>query len=234
MGLKLASNLRQMRRRAAARQRWSGCPTSARSSGDPLKDALAIVRALPAVAAPALPAGRAVRSAAGRRRRPAARNVLLARCSRAGWLLLNFPLLIALGPRRDGARPAAAAGGAVRDLGRPDRRWPGAGSQRARESARTPTWTATDDLRRRWSSAPRSPTCCCCSPSPPTATGAPRSGRSVIGNAWIYALSLAVYCTAWTYFGSVGRAAASGRLVPADLPRADAGDAAGLDRACAR
>ena len=35
-------------------------------------------------------------------------------------------------------------------------------------------------------------------------------GRSVIGNAWIYALSLAVYCTAWTYFGSVGRAAASG------------------------
>ena len=35
-------------------------------------------------------------------------------------------------------------------------------------------------------------------------------GRSVIDNAWIYALSLAVYCTAWTYFGSVGRAAASG------------------------
>jgi len=35
-------------------------------------------------------------------------------------------------------------------------------------------------------------------------------GRSVIGNAWIYALSLAVYCTAWTYFGSVGRAAATG------------------------
>ena len=35
-------------------------------------------------------------------------------------------------------------------------------------------------------------------------------GRSVIGNAWVYALSLAVYCTAWTYFGSVGRAAASG------------------------
>ena len=32
----------------------------------------------------------------------------------------------------------------------------------------------------------------------------------MIGNAWIYALSLAVYCTAWTYFGSVGRAAASG------------------------
>jgi Na+/proline symporter/nitrogen-specific signal transduction histidine kinase len=35
-------------------------------------------------------------------------------------------------------------------------------------------------------------------------------GRSVIGNAWVYALSMAVYCTAWTYFGSVGRAASSG------------------------
>ena len=37
-----------------------------------------------------------------------------------------------------------------------------------------------------------------------------RSGRSVIDNAWVYALSMAVYCTAWTYFGSVGRAATSG------------------------
>ncbi len=37
-----------------------------------------------------------------------------------------------------------------------------------------------------------------------------RSGRSVIGNAWIYTLSMGVYCTAWTYFGSVGRAASSG------------------------
>ena len=35
-------------------------------------------------------------------------------------------------------------------------------------------------------------------------------GRSVIGNAWVYAMSMAVYCTAWTYFGSVGRAATSG------------------------
>lgn len=35
-------------------------------------------------------------------------------------------------------------------------------------------------------------------------------GRSVIGNAWIYSLSLAVYCSAWTYFGSVGRAATTG------------------------
>lgn len=35
-------------------------------------------------------------------------------------------------------------------------------------------------------------------------------GRSVIDNAWVYALSMAVYCTAWTYFGSVGRAADAG------------------------
>ena len=37
-----------------------------------------------------------------------------------------------------------------------------------------------------------------------------RQGRSIIGNAWVYALSMAVYCSAWTYFGSVGRAASAG------------------------
>mgnify|MGYP000744706731 CR=1 FL=1 len=37
-----------------------------------------------------------------------------------------------------------------------------------------------------------------------------RQGRSVIGNPWVYALSMAVYCSAWTYFGSVGRAASGG------------------------
>ena len=35
-------------------------------------------------------------------------------------------------------------------------------------------------------------------------------GRSIIANPWTYALSLAVYCTAWTYFGSIGRAASGG------------------------
>ena len=35
-------------------------------------------------------------------------------------------------------------------------------------------------------------------------------GRSVINNATVYALSVAVYCTTWTYYGSVGRAASSG------------------------
>jgi hypothetical protein len=34
--------------------------------------------------------------------------------------------------------------------------------------------------------------------------------RSIISNAIIYSLSLAVYCTAWTFYGSVGRAANSG------------------------
>ncbi len=35
-------------------------------------------------------------------------------------------------------------------------------------------------------------------------------GRSIIANPWTYAMSIAVYCTAWTYFGSVGRAASGG------------------------
>jgi len=35
-------------------------------------------------------------------------------------------------------------------------------------------------------------------------------GRSVIDSAGVYALSWGVYCTAWTYFGSVGRAATAG------------------------
>jgi Na+/proline symporter/signal transduction histidine kinase len=34
--------------------------------------------------------------------------------------------------------------------------------------------------------------------------------RSLIANPYIYALSLAVYCTAWTFYGSVGRAAGTG------------------------
>lgn len=37
-----------------------------------------------------------------------------------------------------------------------------------------------------------------------------REGRSLIGSPWIYTLSMGVYCTAWTYFGSIGRAASSG------------------------
>ncbi len=35
-------------------------------------------------------------------------------------------------------------------------------------------------------------------------------GRSIINNPITYALSLAVYCTAWTFYGSVGRAATDG------------------------
>jgi Na+/proline symporter/nitrogen-specific signal transduction histidine kinase len=36
------------------------------------------------------------------------------------------------------------------------------------------------------------------------------AGRSIIDNPTIYALSLAVYATAWTFYGSVGRAASDG------------------------
>jgi Na+/proline symporter/signal transduction histidine kinase len=35
-------------------------------------------------------------------------------------------------------------------------------------------------------------------------------GKSLVTNPYIYALSLAVYCTAWTYYGSVGRAVTNG------------------------
>jgi Na+/proline symporter/signal transduction histidine kinase len=35
-------------------------------------------------------------------------------------------------------------------------------------------------------------------------------GESVISNPYIYTLSIAVYCTAWTFYGSVGRAAETG------------------------
>ncbi|OWV28286.1 sensor histidine kinase [Halomonas campaniensis] len=35
-------------------------------------------------------------------------------------------------------------------------------------------------------------------------------GRSIIGSPTVYALSIAVYCTAWTFYGSVGRAAEYG------------------------
>lgn len=36
------------------------------------------------------------------------------------------------------------------------------------------------------------------------------AGRSVIATPYVYALSIAVYCTSWTFFGSVGRAVSSG------------------------
>ncbi len=38
------------------------------------------------------------------------------------------------------------------------------------------------------------------------------AGRSPVNNSLVYSVSLAVYCTAWTYYGSVGKAATSGLL----------------------
>jgi signal transduction histidine kinase/Na+/proline symporter len=35
-------------------------------------------------------------------------------------------------------------------------------------------------------------------------------GRSPVDNPWVYSFSLAVYCTSWTFYGSVGQAATSG------------------------
>lgn len=37
-----------------------------------------------------------------------------------------------------------------------------------------------------------------------------RQGKSLLSNSHIYSFSLAVYCTSWTFYGSVGRAATSG------------------------
>jgi Na+/proline symporter/nitrogen-specific signal transduction histidine kinase len=37
-----------------------------------------------------------------------------------------------------------------------------------------------------------------------------KEGKSIVNNPYVYALSLAVYCTAWTYYGSVGKAASDG------------------------
>ena len=43
------------------------------------------------------------------------------------------------------------------------------------------------------------------------------------GNRAIYSLALCVYCTSWTFYGAVGRAASSGWDFPAYLPWAGAG-----------
>lgn len=37
-----------------------------------------------------------------------------------------------------------------------------------------------------------------------------KKGRSIVSNSFAYSLSITVYCTSWTYYGSVGRAATSG------------------------
>ncbi|NVN97858.1 MAG: SpoIIE family protein phosphatase [Geobacteraceae bacterium] len=37
-----------------------------------------------------------------------------------------------------------------------------------------------------------------------------QKGRSIVSNSFVYSLSITVYCTSWTYYGSVGRAATSG------------------------
>ncbi len=48
------------------------------------------------------------------------------------------------------------------------------------------------------------------------------AGRSLIANPWVYSLSLAVYATAWTFYGSVGRAATVGEVHPGATAKAPA------------
>ena len=50
----------------------------------------------------------------------------------------------------------------------------------------------------------------CCSPIAYFGDKRADAGRSIIANPYIYALSLGVYATAWTFYGSVGRAASDG------------------------
>ena len=42
------------------------------------------------------------------------------------------------------------------------------------------------------------------------ADNARAQGRSPVDNPWVYSFSLAVYCTSWTYYGSVGQASSTG------------------------
>ena len=37
-----------------------------------------------------------------------------------------------------------------------------------------------------------------------------QEGHSLVNNPLVYALSIAIYCTTWTFYGSVGKAATSG------------------------
>lgn len=37
-----------------------------------------------------------------------------------------------------------------------------------------------------------------------------KKGKTILSNPWVYSLSLGVYCTAWTYYGSVGKAVNDG------------------------
>ena len=62
-----------------------------------------------------------------------------------------------------------------------------------------------DRLRR-----PRSAMSVSCSSSPGGATTAAGASSSAAPATLVYALSLAVYCTSWTYYGSVGLASAQG------------------------
>ena len=48
-------------------------------------------------------------------------------------------------------------------------------------------------------------------------TSDPRHRRDSRSRSAIYALSLAIYCTSWTFFGSVGLASKSGTRFSGDL-----------------
>ena len=119
-----------------------------------------------------------------------------------GCLLFNFPLLALFNVRGTVFGMPAALRVPLRRLGAADRAGGGDHGTRGLRGAAC--------SRAGSSSSRRSATSGCCSRSPTTPTSAPIAGRSVIANPVIYSLSLAVYATAWTFYGSVGRAASDG------------------------
>src|SRR5690606_21545739 len=114
-----------------------------------------------------------------------------------------------LGPAADGAWPAASAGGAVRDLGGTDR-GAGLGQRVARRAGRQGAGEAEGAGRMIQPGLVLAVSFGYLLLLVAVAAHGDRradQGRSLIDSSFVYALSWGVYCSAWTYFGSVGRAA---------------------------
>ena len=66
-------------------------------------------------------------------------------------------------------------------------------TSRSRSRSSRPTWA-------RWSRRPSGP------------SGSEARGRRIASNRFVYSLSIAVYATTWTFYGSIGFAARNGLL----------------------
>ena len=81
---------------------------------------------------------------------------------------------------------------------------------RSEQKRRTSDARGTPCCRAGSSSLSRSPISGFCSWWRATATACARSRAASVSRLWIYPLSLAIYCTSWTFFGSVGLASRGG------------------------